>query len=213
MVSGSDHFALTELLLYSRGDLRGERAESIAQHLRANCQSCADALGFMDHLQDVTQRDRRARPSPELVARARSLFRRLREEAPPALADLPGAAVRLVFDTFLRPAPAGVRGSLRVDRHLVFRQDDLFLDVHIEPELETDSQSISGQLQSTSLRDATLTGLQVLLLKDEQTVMSTRTNRDGEFAFSGAPQSETSLCIICHDRQVNVLLPPASGMA
>jgi len=98
---------------------------------------------------------------------------------------------------------------MRLDRHLVFADRELLLDVHIEPEHEAEQQSITGQVQSPTLGEDQLTGLPVMLVEGQRVLMSTHTNRHGEFVFGAAPRREMALFVVCRDRVVKIpSLPP-----
>lgn len=202
----ASHFSLLEFLEYQRGGLSARTSERLTKHLRSDCRSCPGDLGFVQHLSDVARRDRQATPPAFVVARALALFRspagRLKEPVSSSLA-------RLIFDNFLQPAPAGIRGQMRLDRHLVFADRELLLDVHIEPEHESEQQSITGQVQSPTLGEDQLNGLPVMLVEGQRVLMSTHTNRHGEFVFGAAPCRDVALFVVCRDRVVKIpSLPP-----
>lgn len=201
------HFSLTEFVAYRQGSLPRRMVEMLEKHVRDGCPACESDLRFAGQLAEVAARERAATPPPAVLERARAVFR-----APQPSPGLDTALVglgRLVFDSCLQPAPAGVRGAMRLDRHMVFSERDLMLDMHIEPVQEADFQSITGQVQSKAVRQDQLTGLPVLLLEGGRVVMSTHTNRHGEFLFSMAPRREMTVCLVCSDRQVRIPCPPS----
>lgn len=201
----SPHFSLLEFLVYQRGGLPERLSKRLAKHLHEDCPSCTGDLRFVQRLAEVARRDRVASPPASVVDRALALFRPVGEPAAASLA-------RLIFDSFLQPAPAGVRGPMRFDRHLVFADRELLLDVHIEPEQETEQHSITGQVQSTTLGADQLSGLPVMLVEGQRVLMSTHTNRQGEFVFGAAPRGEVALLVVCRDRVVKIPnLPPPAG--
>lgn len=202
------HFSLTEIVAYKQGRLPARLAERLEIHVRDGCAACERGLVFAQQLAEVAQRDREAVPPASLQERARAVFRVVREPAPRPLADLVQLG-RLVFDSCLQPAPMGVRGALRLDRHLVFAEQELVLDMHIEPLEDSQAQSITGQVQSNTVGQEQLSGLPVLLLDAGRVVMGTHTNRQGEFLFQNAPRREMTVCLVCPDRQVRIQCPPS----
>ncbi len=207
------HFSLPEFVGYQRRDLPRDLDLSVEKHLQENCTSCWATHDFAKHLTEVIRRDQLATPPSAVLARARNLF----QVVPPPTGQ-PGnilsSTARLIFDSFLQPAAVGIRGGMRMDRHLVFNDRELVLDVHIEPEEEAEQQSITGQVQSSSRSDAQLVGLPVILTEGPRILMSTHTSGHGEFVFSAAPRREVALCVICEDRLVRIPhIPPAGYLA
>lgn len=207
----ASHFSLLQFLSHQRGGLPERLSNRLAKHLHEDCPSCTGDLRFVQRLAEVARRDRMATPPAFVLARALALFQPAARTAGQPVSPAASLA-RLLFDSFLQPAPAGVRGPMRFDRHLVFADRELLLDVHLEPEQEAEQQSITGQVQSTSMSEDQLTGLPVMLVEGQRVLMSTHTNRRGEFVFGAAPRREVALFVVCRDRVVKIpsLPPPAA---
>jgi hypothetical protein len=203
------HFSLTEFVLYQLGRFPVRMAERLEAHVSEGCAACERGLAFAQQLAGATRRDRAATPPAEVQQRARAMFRAVRQPEVSPLAGLAQAA-RLVFDSCLQPLPVGVRGALRLDRHLVFAERELLLDMHIEPLEDPAAQSITGQVQGKNVNQEQLSGLPVLLLEGGRVVMGTHTNRQGEFLFQSAPRREMTVCLLCPDRQVRIECPPSA---
>jgi len=203
------HFSLTEFVLCQLDRLPMRMAERLEAHVSEGCAACERGLAFAQQLAGATRRDREATPPAEVQQRARAMFRAVRQPEVRPLAGLAQAA-RLVFDSCLQPLPAGVRGALRLDRHLVFAERELLLDMHIEPLEDPAAQSITGQIQGKNVSQEQLSGLPVLLLEGGRVVMGTHTNRQGEFLFQSAPRREMTVCLLCPDRQVRIECPPSA---
>lgn len=195
------HFSLAEFVSCGRGGVHSRLTDNLENHLRENCPACHEDRDFVHYLESVARRDSRATPPAVLPERARALFG-------PPVERLPGlvaaATARLVFDTFLQPLPAGLRGTSRLNRHLVFREHDLLVDVQVEPEHEAGQQCITGQVQSTRVPTEELADLPVMLLEGSRILMSTRTNRHGEFIFHAATRAEMGLRVFCRGRRVEI---------
>jgi hypothetical protein len=204
------HFSVTEFVLYQLGRFPMRMAERLKAHVSEGCAACERGLAFAQQLAEVTRRDREATPPAEVQRRARAMFRAVRQPEVRPLAGLAQVAC-LVFDSCLQPLPVGVRGALRLDRHLVFAERELLLDMHIEPLEDPAAQSITGQVQSKSVSQEQLSGLPVLLLEGGRVVMGTHTNRQGEFLFQSAPRREMTVCLLCPDRQVRIECPPSAA--
>lgn len=205
------HVPLIQLLAHRRGELPDRLTERVQNHLKDGCPTCEEGLVFAARLEEVARRDHLAAPPAEVLARARAVFRPV---APPAfdLSSKVTSFAGLVFDSFLQPAAVPVRSGGRLNRHLLYSDRELFLDVRLEPGEEAEQQSITGQLQSSTLSPEKLADLPVMLVEGPRTVMCTRTNHRGEFAFRTAPRREMALCVVCTDRVVKLsCLPPLTA--
>ncbi len=208
------HFSLAEFAAYRRAELPRRVGTLLEKHLQEGCATCGADLDFVEHLTEVARRDGLATPPAQVLERARGLFRPDEQLLGKWLGGQAHSLVRnarLICDSFQQPVAVGVRGALRLDRRLVFGDQDFLLDLHLEPEQKSERQSITGQVQSTSMTEEQLSGLAVMLVEGQRVLMSTRTNRRGEFVFDAAPRREVSLCVVCRDRLVKVpSLPPAA---
>lgn len=96
--------------------------------------------------------------------------------APPSI-----GAAELIFDSFRRPLPAGVRRLHESDRHLAYRCKDKIVDVHITPLVESDRISLAGQVTGIVFPLSYFHSLVVLLMDGDKTLARTNTNQFGEF--------------------------------
>lgn len=198
----ASHCSLTELLSHQRGEIPVRVGRKVETHLSDGCPVCTADLVFLARLEEVARRDGMATPPPSVLARSRAVFQPILEPAAGWAGRIRTA--RLIFDSFLEPVPAGMRGAVRLDRHLVFRDDDLYLDVRLDPEYEAAQQSITGQLQSQAMEFEQLSGLPVMLVEGPRVLKNTRTNYLGEFVFEAAPVREMALRVLCRDRMVEI---------
>jgi hypothetical protein len=185
-----DHYTLDELQTYRRGAAVPDLAESLGRHLEV-CPVCRKLWESLAGAAEAGGPDG-AQPS----------------EAPDEMGGLIAGTAHLVFDSFHRPLP-GVRGCARIDRHLLFAQGDLLLEMHLEPGQEQDHQSITGQLQSVARGSPRFEGVPVMLVEGQRVLRSTRTNASGEFVFCAAPRRALALWLLCREGPMKVpcLLP------
>jgi hypothetical protein len=184
------HYTLEELRAYRHGAVGRDLGELLGRHLEA-CPACRQLWESLAGAAEAGGPDR-AQPG----------------EAPDELGGLIAGTARLVFDSFHRP-PVGVRGCTRIDRHLVFAQGELLLEMHLEPAQEQDQQSITGQLQNVAQGSRRLDGVPVMLVEGQRVLRSTQTNVNGEFVFCAAPRRTLALCLLCPEGTMKVpcLLP------
>jgi len=93
-------------------------------------------------------------------------------------------SARLIFDSFLQPAPAGIRISQLAGRRFVYQADSLMVDLSLEPS-QTDSRRISlvGQLLDSAEPERQLDTLSVALHGPKGPIAVASTNKFGEFHF------------------------------
>jgi len=93
-------------------------------------------------------------------------------------------SARLIFDSFLQPAPAGIRTSQLAGRQVIYQAEDLMVDLFLEPP-QTDSRRISlvGQLLDSAKPERRLNILSVALQGPKGPIAIGSTNKFGEFHF------------------------------
>jgi len=93
-------------------------------------------------------------------------------------------AAQLVFDSFLQPMPAGVRGIRLPDRRLVYQSESLMADLWLE--LQSDSQRIAlaGQIADSARVDCQFDTVPVVLRGSKGAIARATTNKFGEFHFN-----------------------------
>lgn len=106
------------------------------------------------------------------LLRPNSVFRRIMYSA------------RLTFDSFLQPAPAGIRISRLAGRRFVYEAGSLMVDLSLEP-AQTDSRHISlvGQLLDSAKPERQLDILSVALQGPKGPIAVASANEFGEFHF------------------------------
>jgi len=203
------HITLLEFATCHLGTASRELALKVERHLQGQCAACQSADEFVGYMTSVMRRDRQATPPEDLVARARALFRVL-PDAPPFPSSPYESLAKLVFDSFQEPAPVGVRGRFSPNRHVVFDDGGLLVDLRLEVEDGARRQAIAGQLQSQDLEAKQLEGLPLMLVAEGRVIECTRTTALGEFLFRNVPCQDLSLYVACADRMVRVpRIPPA----
>ena len=200
------HFSFTELVAYKLGT-RSAIVEKLDAHLRAGCPACEKQLAIVAQLIEASSGDKAAprRTSLPMIDVLLSTPQSAVRHPNPSPAQV--CTARLVFDSRLQPVAAGLRAGLRPDRHSVYAERELLLDINIERDQQSGRQSIIGQVQSNGGERDNLGGLPVLLLQSEKMLMGTHTNPLGEFVFEKAPQEGVTLCLVCSNRQIRIPCP------
>jgi len=118
-------------------------------------------------------------------------------------------SARLIFDSFLQPAPAGIRTSQLSGRRFVYQADSLMVDLFLEPP-QTDSCRVSlvGQLLDSAKPERQLDILSVALHGRTGPIAVASTNRFGEFHFEFGLEQNVNLEIeTAADQWISVVLP------
>jgi len=107
-------------------------------------------------------------------------------------------AAILFFDSWTDHCP-DLRDADEVEnRHLIYHGDNVILDLLVRPMPNDRSLRVSGQiLNGTSKMDTfdAVSNLVVSMAHDDESVLSVRTNRLGEFIFNGIPDDIWNLTI------------------
>jgi hypothetical protein len=103
--------------------------------------------------------------------------------------------VRLVVDTAQSPLSEGVRRRGVISRHLLYQAENLFLDLRIERDPRGRRAVLVGQLADLGDPTRPVSPLPVLLLNEDEVLVSTGTNRHGEFQMIIEPRQEMQLVL------------------
>jgi CheY-like chemotaxis protein len=94
-------------------------------------------------------------------------------------------AAHLVFDSFLQPMPAGVRGLSQLPaRQLIYQSGSLMVDLWLEPQTDSNSLALVGQIVDSSRPDCQFGSIPVVLHGRKGPIALTTTNKFGEFHFN-----------------------------
>lgn len=98
----------------------------------------------------------------------------------------------IIFDSFLQPALAGVRGTSAVSRQLVMRAEEF--DIHIKVWGEPERRQMLGQLLSR--RGANFVeSANLHLIQHGERLETATADKSGEFHFRDLPEGDLSLQI------------------
>lgn len=118
-------------------------------------------------------------------------------------------AARLVFDSFLQPMPAGVRGVSQLPaRQLVYRSGSLMADLWLEPQTDSPNLALVGQVVDSNRPDHPFEVIPVELHGPKGRIAHATTNKFGEFHFNFDFEPSVTLEIeVRGNHWVSVALP------
>ncbi len=153
---------------------------------------------------EVAAKEQEYTPPPQAVRLAEAQFAaaKIAASSTPSLASL-------IFDSFARPLPAGIRSGAPMARQLVYEAEGLTIDLRIDKHANSKALSIVGQvLDARTLRLASEAVSVALLNRQGEPLQRTATSHFGEFHMEVAAETEMQLAIeVAEGRSVRIPLP------
>src|SRR6185503_4309999 len=123
--------SLEKLIDYLDNRLAQPDRAGVGGHLATGCAACGETRDWYASVRLAASTDDSVAPPPWVLKRAVRIFD---EAQRPRLAERIGQAIAsLVFDSFARPALAGVRSTETTNRQLLYRAGDYSIDLQIAP--------------------------------------------------------------------------------
>jgi hypothetical protein len=159
-------------------------AARVAAHLATGCGFCGETTSWYERVRLTAEADDLSAPPSWVFKRAVRIFDTQRRS--PQLSERIGNAIAsLVFDSFARPALAGVRSTETANRQLLYRANDYSIDLQISP-LERSSADLMGQVLKERGEDfESVSGLKLELARSGSVIVTALTNEIGEFKLAG----------------------------
>lgn len=186
------HFAVERWVDFSRKLVGPEESSRMREHLEEGCSECKDLAEWTSRLVRCCA-NMAATKIPESVVRpARAIFPVRSLERRRTGLRLP---IQLVFDSYLTPAPAGIRSTWQVGWQGLYHAGECSLDLRIEPDLKSGRAAVIGQVTNRATPEKTMSHLAVALRAGKQVVAETVSNRFGEFQMEYEQQGQLQLII------------------
>ena len=186
------HYGIAQWVDYTRGLVPTSEGSAMQEHLTEGCSECRELADFCSRISNICQ-DMTAVSVPEWVVRnARVIFPARPAVAPKRLFRIP---VELIYDSFLVPAPAGLRATWQVGWQALYRAGDCSLDLRVEPELHSSRAAVIGQISNHVLPGDRMEGIPVYVKSGRVVVAETRSNEFGEFQMEYEQQGRLQLCV------------------
>jgi hypothetical protein len=162
------------------------------EHVAAGCPECRQARDFCDKLTRLCLAMAPNRAPEAAVRNARAIFPMRRLDRPERSIRIP---IESIYDSFLVPAPAGIRSSWQVGWQGLYRAGDCSLDLRIEPEFQTSRAALIGQISNHTLPEVEMANVLICLRLGSLVVAETVSNRFGEFQMEYEQQGRLQLCV------------------
>lgn len=172
------------LIDYLDNRLTEPESASVAAHLSTDCQTCAETHAWYENLRTITASDESIEPPTWVLKRAVRIFET--QHSRPRLVERIGQAVAsLVFDSFARPAVAGVRSTETTNRQLLYRAGDYSIDLQVAPSDQSRADLIGQVLREGETTFESVTGLRLEIACGGEQSYSAVTDAMGEFKING----------------------------
>jgi hypothetical protein len=156
---------------------------SVGAHLATGCMACGENRTWYERVRLAASTDDSVAPPPWVFKRAVKIFEKTQR---PGLAERVGQAIAsLVFDSFARPALAGVRASETANRQLLYRAGDYSIDLQIVQSDPPNAELIGQVLREGEANFESVSGLKLEIVQGDRSVSSAVTDQMGEFRVSG----------------------------
>jgi hypothetical protein len=191
-------YTIAQWIDFARGIAPENEARGMREHLAGGCASCQELAAFCDSLAQVC-RGASDHVAPEPAARrARAIF--------PATTATPSRCrfrlpIEMIYNSFLSPAPVGLRASWELGFQALYHAGDYSLDFRVEPGPPDGHPTIVGQIANRKTPEADMAGFAVSLKAGRAIIAQTRSNRFGEFQFEYAERKGLRLKVELENEQ------------
>ena len=172
------HFGAQEWVDFVRDTLGADQKAEMRMHLDQGCQRCQREANVWLRVRETTGRQRADEPADSAIRFVRGSFaisgRNSAQRSRKLLAEV-------LFDSSQEPLPAGVRSAASSSRQLLYGAGDIRIDLRLEPQVDSESVSLIGQILNSANPETGTAETTVALLKGGKVVSEASTNRFGEF--------------------------------
>lgn len=202
------HFTAEECIDFVNQLVSSSREAEMAEHLNTGCERCAKAVSSWQRIRRAVAAEATYQPPKEAIRIAKAAFAgsewaRRRKPAK--------RAMEVLFDSFLRPAAAGIRssaGAVSGSRRMLYRADPFRIDLQIEAQVSGKRIVVTGQLLDLRSPEAAGGEVPVLVSNMRGRVVQGKTNQFGEFREEIESSGDLELVFVgADDRPVTISLP------
>lgn len=193
------HYAIEQWVDYSRNFGGAALRQEMRAHLDAGCEDCQRLNTLCAKLVSTSAALQAMEVPDHAVRMARAIFPIQLPNRPKRGSRIP---IELIFDSFLVPAPAGLRATWQVGWQGLYRAGECSVDLRIEPELKSARAAVIGQITNHITPTEQMSNLAVSLRAGKEVVAETLSNRFGEFQMEYEQKSRLKLYIHLRDSKI-----------
>ena len=172
------HFSSQEWVDFVRDRLGEDRKAEMRTHLDQGCQRCQREANVWLRVRETASRQRADDPADSTV---RFVKRSFAVSGRSSARLSRGFLAEILFDSCHEPLPVGVRSAAPSSRQLLYGAGDIRIDLRLEPQVDSESVSLIGQILDSANPETGPGETTVALLKGGKVLSEASTNRFGEF--------------------------------
>jgi hypothetical protein len=187
------HFTTEEWIDFANQVVSGSKKREMTEHLEKGCTRCEETVSIWQGVRRTAGSVKKYEvPEPALrIAKAAFAGANVGQQRGGSASGL-----ELLFDSFLRPAQAGARGSGHSGtRQMLYRAEPYQIDLHIEAKPGENRIVVIGQLLDTRQPDTPGGNVPVVISNLRGNAVHTVTNEFGEFREELQPSGDLELMI------------------
>jgi hypothetical protein len=193
-----EHFSDSSWIDFVRGTISPTTKLHMQEHIDEGCGKCWETVQMWQSVFSVGQEEALYTPPGDLVRLVKSQFGQVQPRPD-------RSPLRLLFDSLLQPAAAGVRGSIPA-RQLLYETDELCIDLRLEVRRTEHRVCMVGQILSRTASQLSNQELPVRLYEQNLPVTESVTNQFGEFQLEFR-SSDTVCLAIGQGEETRISLP------
>jgi hypothetical protein len=197
------HFSEAAWTDFVRGLFSPGTREEMLNHIEGGCSKCEATVQVWQEVFSFAKQESLLNPPRDTVHMVNSQFA--------ATTSKPAGGVRLLFDSYLQPAAAGVRGRVSA-RQFLFETDTHLIDLRLEPRQGLKRTSLIGQVLTRRGISRVAKDLPVRLQKSGAAIAETVTNHLGEFQLEFDADHGLSLALGQDVEQEQLIILPLYGV-
>jgi hypothetical protein len=176
MLSGGimKHLSDEEAVNFVNQVMSVEKQVETRKHLDSGCKRCAETVATWQRVREASSVEAEYQPPAGVVRIAKAAF------AATGLEKASGG-IKLLFDSILQPAVAGVRSMSSDTRQLLYGIGPYLIDLYISAKPGGKSISVTGQLMNSKFPERILNAVPIVVGNGTGTVVLAKTNTFGEF--------------------------------
>jgi hypothetical protein len=146
----------------------------IRKHIESGCKRCTEAVAIWQRVREASSAEAEFQPPAGAVRIAKAAF---------AATGLEKAhsGLKLLFDSSLQPAVAGVRSVSSDTRQLLYGIGPYLIDLYISARPGGKAISVTGQLMNSKFPERILSAVPIVVGNGAGTAVLATTNNFGEF--------------------------------
>jgi hypothetical protein len=200
-----EHFSAEQWTDFTRQVAPSALAEAMQSHLNHSCESCTRDLSFWQGFAETAAADAAYEPPRQVLAEAKAQFAKWM-----GIPERPSFA-KLVFDTWLQPAMAGIRSGAAATRQMIFEAGDLTIDIRVHSANQPGLNMVAGQIVRAQEPNDGIADALLSARSGGQVVARAKSNEFGEFALSAVPDPVTLAIRLEGGRTILIGLPEGRG--